>query len=72
MLGACIMYVSVHSLQIYVVFKQFKFVTIDHNKFSFLTAEVGRLKMEESVTPVKFCSERNNESEVRETSQYGH
>jgi len=28
--------------------------------------------MEKSVTPVKFCSERNNESEVRETSQYGH
>jgi len=46
-------------------------VSIDHNKFSFLTAEVGRLKMEKSVTPVKFCSERNNESEVRKTSQYG-
>jgi hypothetical protein len=47
-------------------------VSIDYNKFSFLTAEVRRLQMEKSVTPVNFCSERNNESEVRAISQYGH
>jgi hypothetical protein len=43
-------------------------LSIDHNKFSFLTAELGRLKMEKSVTPVNICSERNNELEVRRAS----
>lgn len=46
-------------------------VSIDCNKFPFLAAEVWRLKMEKSVMPVNFCSERNNESEVRAISQFG-
>jgi hypothetical protein len=67
------MYVYVHPYQIHSLKIDLNLaVSIDQNKFSFLTAEVGRLKMEKSETPVKFCSERDMEPEVRKTSQYKH